>query len=190
MAGTTDVGIANLALVDIGEPTIASFEAEGKAARIMRAVYEPTVLEVLRGHPWRCCRKQVVLAADPDAVPTFGWDAAFPLPSDFVKVIKVNDHIDKFERVGRHLFVNDTAPQLTYTARVPSVYFDPLLVSVVAARLAARVCMTMTDNATAAKGYNEAYAAISGEAKLADAMDGAPEDMPIGTWAQARLSEA
>jgi hypothetical protein len=31
---------------------------------------------------------------------------------------------------------------------------------------------------------------VLADAKFADAIDGAPEDPPLGTWAEARLSEA
>lgn len=190
MPGPTDVEIANLALIDLGQPAISGFTDEGKAARLLRAVYEPTVKEVLRNHPWRCARVQVVLTEDPGATPAFGFDNACALPADFIRVVRVNDHIDKFEVIGDHLHVDDDAPELTYTARVSESQFDAGLVNVIAARLAWRLCIALTDNATAAQGLQKVYESVLADAKFADALDGAPEDEPIGTWAQARLSEA
>jgi hypothetical protein len=190
MPGPTDVEIANLALIDLGQPAVSAFTDDGKAARLLRAIYEPTVKDVLRHHSWRCARKKVVLADDPDATPAFGFSNACALPADFVRVVRVNDHLDKFEVVGAHLHIDDDAPELTYTARVDEALFDPGLVSVIAARLAMRLCIPLTDNATAAQGLQKVHETTLADAKFADALDGAPEDNPIGTWAEARLSEA
>lgn len=190
MAGPTDVEIANLALIDLGQPAITDFDEDSKAARFLRVVYEPTVKAMLRGHPWRCARKLQVLADDPDATPAFGYSNACTLPPDFIKVVRVNDHLDKFEIIGTHLHVDDDAPELTYTARVSEAQFDAGLVSSISAALTARLCIPLTDNATAAQEYQKNAASVLADAKFADALDGAPEDQPIGTWAEARLSEA
>ena len=185
----TDVDIANLALIQLGQPALASFNDEGQGARLIRAVYEPTVLEVLRSHPWRCCRKRVVLSPDPSETIPFGpFGYAHLLPGDFVGVVKVNNNIDKFERFGRHMLVDDQAPEFTYTARVEEDEFDPGLVSVIAARLAWRLCIPLTDSATQAEQLKKDYSIILQDARFADAVDGAPEDAPLSTWGEARLT--
>lgn len=189
MSGQTDLGIANLALIDLGQPLLATEQDDSKAGRIYRASFQQTVKEILRSHPWRCARKQVQLACDPAAKPPFGFGFACPLPGDFVKVVKFNQHIDKFEVIGRWLQCDDEAPQLTYIARKPTAEFDDLLVASIAGRLAWRWCLPITDNATAVEAYKKTFSEIFSDAKFADALDGAQEEPPIGTWAQARISE-
>ena len=189
MPGLTDLDIINLALIELGQPALATLDNTSKPGRIMGALYEPTVKEILFGHPWRCCQKLQVLSVDPDATEPFDFDYACALPADFVRVVKVNDNIDKFRVVGQHIHVDDDAPDLTYTARVPTSEFNPGLVSAIVARLSARACIAITDNATDAKSRADGYLIILADAKFNDSMNGAPEDNPIGTWAQARLSE-
>lgn len=186
----TDLGIANLAFLDMGQPALVTGAEESKAGRLYRATFEPTVLEILRAHPWRCAQREAILTVDALVDTPFDFDYACTLPNDFVKVVKVNDHIIKFKVIGQHLCVDDNAPRLTYIARVPTGEFDPLLVSVIAARLSWRWCIHMTDSATQAKSLQETFQKIFADAKFSDALDGAPEDPPMGTWAEARLSEA
>jgi hypothetical protein len=77
-------------------------------------------------------------------------------------VVKVNDHLDKYEVVGAHLHIDDDAPELTYTARVSTALFDPGLVTAIAARLAWRLCYALTDNANAAESLPEALCRRAG----------------------------
>lgn len=187
----TDLGIANLALTDLGQSMLATENDNSKAGRLYRGSYEQTVQEILRAHPWRCARRQAILAPDPDpdTVPPFGFAFALVLPAQFLKVVKFSQNIDKFEVVGTHLQCDDDAPELTYIARVPTGEFDPLLVASIAARLAWRWCIPLTDNAIAATNYQKTFTEIFADAKFADALDGAQEEPPMGTWAQARISE-
>ena len=186
---SSEVEIANLALLALGKPGLTSLNDSGNPALLIRAAYEPTVREVLRMHPWRCCRRKTVLSADPNATPEFGFDDACTLPADFIRVVKVNDNLDQYQVVGKHLHIDDDAPELTYTARRTEDYFDAGLVSTIAARLAVRICFSLTDNASLLKDLRQDYAILSRDAMFADAMDGAPEDQPISTFDEARLSE-
>ena len=192
MSGQTDLGIANLALIDLGQPVLGDGLEQSKAGRLYRASYEPTVREILRAHPWRCARREATLTVDtsPGVGTPFNFDNFCALPSGFVKVVRVNDQIDKFEVIGKWLAVDDDAPKLTYIKRVPTAEFDDLLVSTIAARLSWRWCMAITNSTTQTQQAQKSFMEIFADAKFADAMDGAPEEMPLGTWAQARLSEA
>jgi len=193
----TDLGIANIAFVDLGQPTIAVADSSSKAGRLFLATYEPTVLEVLRDHPWRCCRKQAQLAADPSKKPPFGYANAFRKPDDFVRIIYINGgndgtmdaNIEPFAVHGDYIHCDIDVPQLTYTARVPTASFDPGLVATIAARLAWRWCKPFTDSTTDIQTYMKAYTDIAAAAKFADALDGSPDLPPMSSWEQARLSD-
>jgi hypothetical protein len=188
MSGMTDLGIANLALIELGQPPLAVADNTSKAGRLILTSYEPRLKMILRSHPWRCARRQIVLSADPDATPPFGFSVACQLPEGFLKVVKFNNHIDKFEIVGNHLQCDDDAPELTYIARVPTNQFDDGLVMTTAAYLAMCWCIAITDSGNKVDGYRKLYDATLADAKFSDALDGAPEEPPIGTWAEARLS--
>src|SRR5262245_33521043 len=192
----TDLGIANLALTDLAQPLLAVADSTSKPGRLFLATDEPTVLEVLRDHPWRCCRKQALPASDPAATPLFGYAFAFRLPDDFVRTIYVEGdnrgicgNTEPFAVHGAHIFCDVDAFRFTYVARVDTALFDAGLVSTIAARLAWRWCKPFTDSANEIKEYQKAYIELSASAKYADALDGSPDFQPIGTWEQARLSD-
>lgn len=183
----TDVQIFSLALVDLGHSAIASFSEDSKAARIGVLMYEQTVLEMLRDHPWRFAEKRVILTADDTRIPAFEFDHTCPFPSDFVRINKVNDGLTNFKRAGNDLLVDDNNPNLVYTARVPEAQFDPGFVSALIARLTARLCIPITDNASARKDYEAVAANKLADAKITDAQDGVPDPTPIGVLDEARI---
>jgi hypothetical protein len=195
----TDLGIANLALIDLGQPVLAVADSTSKAGRLFLTSYEPTVLEILRDHPWRCCRNQALMASDPSAVPLFGYSLAFRVPPNFVKVVyvegssdftdSVSGNIEPFARHGDYIHCNVEGFRLTYVERKPSSQFDPGLVATIAARLAWRWCKPFTDSSNDIKMYMQAYTQISADAKFNDALDGSPDIQPMSTWEQHRLSD-
>lgn len=195
----TDLGIANLALIDLGQPVLAVADSSSKAGRLFLTSYEPTVLEILRDHPWRCCRAQALLSSDPANAPLFGFALASRLPPDFVKVVYIEGstapadsyagNVEPFARHGQHMHCNIEGARMTYVARKPTAEFDPGLVATIAARLAWRWAKPLTDSSADIKMYMQAFSSISSDAKFADATDGSPDIMPISTWEQARLSD-
>lgn len=65
--------------------------------------------------------------------------------------------------------------------------FDDLFVTVLAARIAAEICMALTDNATATKNALDAYRDRSAEARIVDAQEGTPRDIvETSGWLVAR----
>ena len=196
MSAMTDLGIANLAFLDLGQPALASADNTSKAGRLYLSTYEPTVREVLRDHPWRCCRKQAIMASDPTATPLYGYPLAFRVPADFVRNVYVqgdnqggSGNIEPFARHGKWIYCAIEGFLFTYIARMPTEYFDDGLVSTIAARLAWRWCKPMTDSANDIKAFMQTYTELSATAKLADAMDGSPDLWPLSSWEQARLSD-
>lgn len=193
----TDLGIANLAFIDLGQPPLAVADNSSKAGRLFLASYEPTVLEVLRDHPWRCCRRQAVMASDPSAKPLFGYGLAFRKPNDFVRTVYVegsnngdlSNNIEPFAVHGDHIFCDIDGFRFTYVARVETAKFDPGLVSTIAARLAWRWCKPFTDSSNEVQTFAKQYADIAASAKYADALDGSPDLQPMSSWEQARLSD-
>ena len=192
-----DLGIANLALTDLGQPLLATADSQSKAGRLFITTYEPTVREVLRDHPWRCCRRQALLASDPLAKPLFGYGFALRKPDDFIRTVYVEGdnsgelagNIERFAVHGSHIHCDIEGMRFTYVARVETGKFDDGLVATIAARLAWRWCKPFTDSANDVQMYQKAYAEIAASAKYADALDGSPDIFPLSSWEQARLSE-
>ena len=81
----SDVGIANLALLKLGQPRIASFSDIGSIAAGIFAEQYATMRDTLLRMGWNFARKYENLAAL-SVAPPFQYLYAFELPADFVRL--------------------------------------------------------------------------------------------------------
>ena len=92
---TTKVSICNEALNLCGASSITSLDDGTDNARRCATIYDQTRKSLIRMHPWSCCKKRVVLSPT-TTHPTFGFQNAFPLPSDFIRLL-VHCHVGSLE---------------------------------------------------------------------------------------------
>lgn len=108
---TTNVSVCNQALGMIGAKSIISFEENTENARRCAAIYDQTRKALLRMHPWSFAKSREQLA--PIAThPTFGYQHAFPLPKDFMRIIDTGQI--EYEIEGRHILANTDLINLVY----------------------------------------------------------------------------
>lgn len=89
MASRVDIG--NLTLTKLGSASkITSLTDNSVAAIAINSVYEMCRLAELRAHFWSFATKRAQLPVSA-TVPSWGYSAAFPLPSDFVRLIQANE---------------------------------------------------------------------------------------------------
>lgn len=108
---TTKVSICNQALNLIGAQSIISFDESTQNARRCATLYDQTRKAILRMHPWSCCIKRTQLAPLAKK-PSFGYSNAFPLPSDFERVISAS--VENYEIENRHILANTDLINLIY----------------------------------------------------------------------------
>ena len=84
----SDVGIANAALRKLGQSPITSFSEANKAGRIANERFAESRDALLAEHPWNFALKRVSLAASATA-PEWGYNNAFPLPTDYIRMYEV-----------------------------------------------------------------------------------------------------
>lgn len=78
----------------------------------------------------------------------------------------------------RALLCNESEAKIEYIARIDDVaLFSALFVDALAARLAAEVSMTLTDNQSLTKTMLDMYTMKMAEARIMDAMEGSPRDV-------------
>ena len=85
---TTDVAVASLGLVMIGDSPIAAFDSSTDGATVAGNIYDEVVEGMLSEHPWRFAIKQADLShlsATPDAIYTDAWQ----IPTDTLVVRRV-----------------------------------------------------------------------------------------------------
>lgn len=179
------VEIANIALINLGETPIASLNDDVKAARLAARRYGPVRDAVLRAHPWNCAMARAELAAAEPA-PAWGPSRSYPLPTDCVRVLRLQDHAASFRIEGRRL-LTDGAPRILYVRAVtdPNL-FDPLLVEAIGARLAADLAHPITQSTTLVQVMWDLYRQKLQEARGVDGQEGSPEALIADVWLAAR----
>ena len=116
MASETDV--CNSALIKLGVEPISSFDEDSKAARLCKEQYPKIRDEVLSSHLWNFAMKRETLALLPTK-PVFGFDFAFALPTDFLRVLHMNRKLLRFKiENNKRLLTNLADVSIIYVARI------------------------------------------------------------------------
>jgi hypothetical protein len=151
--------IANLALSKLGPGGgyITAFDTDATVqAQAARRTYAAMRDLVLESHPWRFARKRAVLAASSTA-PDWGYTTAYPVPSDFLRLLSTDTFEGDHEVEGGEILTSDydstESLNIRYLARIEDTSkFSPAFVDALATRWAAELAMTVTKS----KGQREA----------------------------------
>lgn len=185
------VEICNRALDAIGVAPIIALTDDTRAAGLCRRYWPQVRDEVIRSHPWNSATARASLPALVDA-PTWGYTYAYQLPGDCLRVLAVND-CDPFSQPwkveGRSIVTDKSAPiEILYLRSLPdSGFFDPMLVSALAARMAHELAIPLTSDQGVRKAMREEYAERLRAARSADGQEGTPDRIYAEEFVQARL---
>ncbi len=183
---TNPVEICSNALMILGAKPIASFnEAEGMGSNLDRAklasnLYPQVRTAILRGHYWNCTARRVLLSPDATA-PAFGYANRFMLPGDWLRTWAVGDERNRqrvaYRTEGRYLLSDDVVLPLLSGADTSEEQWDPLLVDVMTAAMAARMAYPITASTSVEEMRQRELQALLREARAVDGMDDPPETM-------------
>lgn len=95
------VGIVNMALMRIGVKRIASLTENSEQAIAANAIYEYIRDEVLEAKDWRFAKTRVALAQNATE-PEYGYDFAYTLPTDFLRICFRRDDDPSFYPSGAY----------------------------------------------------------------------------------------
>ncbi|SCW91772.1 hypothetical protein [Pseudomonas sp. NFACC05-1] len=178
MSMATGVSICSNALLMLGAQTINDFNDQLNLdrAKLCANLYPTVRDDMLRQHPWNCCIKRAVLAPDA-AAPAFGYEHAFELPADFMRVLEVGTAGQQIDYLveGRSIQANTTVLELRYVFRneVESTW-DSSLVKLVTLAMAAVLAYPVTQSAALQQSLGQE---LEQEKRRARAVDG-QEDPP------------
>ena len=180
--------IANLALGHIGAPPIMDLDdRDNKSAREVKRVFDSSIAAVGRMHTWNCL-KQRTQAAQLTIKPIFGWAEQYQLPSDYLKMVSLNDKdredfSDLWEIEGDKLLTDETEANIRYIAHLTNtVLYDPNFVDCVAMFIAQRIATPIRQDRTkAAELKQEFFERILPDARKTDANE--QRQGPINTTA-------
>jgi len=167
----SDVQIVNMALTGIGSARILSLDDDQETARKCKAVYALIRDEVLSTYPWKFASKRQALAELATA-PVFGYENAFQIPSDCLRVVETNLDANgyKWSREGDTIVTDQTPMKIKYIQRItdPTKYSSAFVVAL-SARLEAELAFPCTTDATLAKNKMDIY--FKSKLPLAKSMD-------------------
>ena len=185
------VEICNRALDAIGVQPITAITEETKAGGLCRRYYPQIRDDVIRGHPWNSATARAELPALV-AAPTWGYTYAYQLPSDCLRVLSVeacDPFLNPWRVEGRTIVTDKEAPlYVLYLRSLPdSGFFDPMLVTVIAARLAMELAMPLTSDAQTRRQMEMEYRNRLREARSVDGQEGTPARIYAEEFTTARL---
>lgn len=187
----TDVSLCATALVKLGARPIASFaettaEAE-TAARLYPVVRDATLM----AHPWSFTLAQASLERDPTP-PAGDFAFSFRLPTDLLRTISAGQGGTGrglvYRVFGDRLHTDSDGVLLTYQRRPAEAEFPAYFVPVLIARLAAELCLPLTENAARAEVLTRLASSELKLAKLIDSQQATPQRVEDFTLIRARLA--
>ena len=154
-----DVEIYNLAILQIGVPTISSFSDESAAAQVGRRVYPAFRDGYLAGFYWYFAKDQANLN-ELLAEPVAQYEFSLKLPSDFLNLRRVLTPGVDYRLFGKNrLFAASRDIDIEYTKRAKEEDFPSEFTSALAWGVSASVALSLTEKpdvqANAAKMFAE-----------------------------------
>lgn len=174
ITATTALDISNQALLQLGASKISSFTDTNNIVNATSCNdLWPTVLQaVLRAHPWNGVIKRAQLTVS--TTPVWGWNYAFALPADFLRLLEVEDAEEHTIENG-YLLANITPINIKYIYLETNIAkFDSLLVSAFIAAMAAELAYPITRSTSQ---QDTCWKIFTGKLQLARMVD-AQEDSP------------
>lgn len=161
MAITSKTDICNLSQDLLSGSTVQDIDNPSNALEsLLQRWYDHCRRKVLREHTWKFATKRAILAAS-STEPLFGYETAFPVPNDFVRLLRVEtDEGQIVPPYDYQLESNDgilsvltnseaDSLRLVYIYDITDVTrFDALFTSYLALEIALSVAQKMTESNT------------------------------------------
>ena len=160
---SAQVDVYNIALQAVGAKRVATISDSTKGALAITAIWDEAVASQLSMFAWNFALKQAELVATTD--PTFGYECAYTLPADCLKVLKMSNASYKYRIFGATLETDLDSSlgdgyevEIEYIKSVTDVTLWPsLFVNVVGLYLAKEICISMTGHANRAQMLEQRY---------------------------------
>lgn len=180
-----DINIANKALLRLGVNAISSPDEESVRAETIRNIYNDCVDYLLSQYDFPFAQKQAELAKIDTSV-LFGYDSAFKLPSDFVRLVDMRENT-RYKIINGMILVKADTCAITYVFKNydPTTY-SPLFKDLLSVRLAYELCPYIKDDrAFTLELYQQEIDRINNSANR-ESMQGDDEFLPEDNWVSIR----
>lgn len=184
----SQTAICNQALIQVGHDTLAAVDTSTPKGRKLLAAW-PIVLDaLLAAHAWGFATKRVVLQQLATA-PVWGYDYAYQLPSDCLRVLEVYPD-SEFQIESGQILSDEDEMSIKYVCRVSQTgFFSPIFTLALADALAVQVCYGLEGSAQKRASLEKIAAeslarAIAKDSREAWQPDGTEDE--DDTWLTAR----
>lgn len=144
--------ICSSALIELGEDTINSFDANTAPSQICGQIYPDYIKYLLSIYPWKFTLKKVQLARLSTA-PINEWTYSYQLPSDLLMLRAVYDNgnvgaipLTEYEIFQDELYTDQNALYIDYQFEPEAEDFPPYFVEFAITALANKLAMPITDD--------------------------------------------
>ena len=191
--------ICNIALTHLGELKIDSVEEDNQRARLCKLRFDDTLVLVLKAHPWTCAIKRASLTQlttdAGDNKPIWGFDNMFQLPSDFLRVLQLQDHTQPYRietdaQNGLVLLTSSATAKIRYLhlpEDLQTLSHD--VANLTGLRLASELAEPLTSNVPLKQSLMQRFLLELAAARSIDSMQGTPEVIDHYSWLNARGDE-
>lgn len=175
--------IASLASSILDDQPVTSLSDDTTVARFMARWFGPARDALLQKYPWHFAKERRLLAADATK-PAFGWDYAYTIPTDWVRVLPLTEGGEWGGREIPHAvesgkILTDAKPPLKVQGikRVTNAAkFPPLFVAALSSRLALLGALNITGKSSYVDKARGFYQEAIEDFKLVDTLEsGTPE---------------
>jgi hypothetical protein len=172
---TSQVDIANRALITIGADRITSFSDDTLEAKIVNQAYDGVKKFILKSYPWNCAIKRATCALLTDT-PVSEFDYKFRLPNDCLRVLKAypvgKGSAYNWSVEGRDILSDQATLSVKYVSSdISEDLIDAHVVSVIVYRLAMEIAYSISASNTSLANIEAMYNSTLDEARTTDALE-------------------
>ncbi len=183
----SEVSICNSALREVGAEMITSLTEDNKRAIVVNEQYHKSRKHLLRSSKWNFATKRVALASTINT-PAFEYAYEFQLPSDCLKVLRLEDEDIAYVIEGNKLLTNESSIKIKYISDVQDTTLFPSdFAEVLALKIAVDICMSLTQDRLLKRDLLAQLDVLLADARSMDAQEGTPDDFMNDVWINSRL---
>ena len=140
--------ICNMALSKFGARSIGNINDDSLEARKCKVLWNSVLETLLYSYGWNFALTRVSLGSPLSTTPEFGYDYAYSLPGDCLRVWELYNSTSNWAVEGKKFLCSDDEPQIRYIKRVTDTgLFSPAFVICLATALAVELSTQLADDA-------------------------------------------
>lgn len=119
--------------------------------------------------------------------PAFGYSMKFLLPTDYLRVFRLEFSDMEYKIEGGYLLCNESSVRMLYIAKITDVTkFEPMFDHLLSVMLAHEMSYSLVQSVTLKNELAREVQILLRDVRSADAQEGSPENFEFNTWTEAR----